>query len=163
RLRGCIIKDDDILLIGQENENGSLVDLDVFTVALRTVYKTGSVPFVSLDPDPADMYGPQKVRVGGLPAELENTEFVRILLDADYDMKLIGLGELKLEIEGFQSWYDLLRERRPGGESIGRFWLVPQAMGAGDVRENGQAFLFDSEVQIQTERLKKVGDFLMGT
>jgi len=163
RIRGCIVKDDDVVLIGQETDGAVAIDRDVLTEALRTVYKTGSVPFVSLDPDPANMYGPQKVRVGGVPAELENTEFVRIMLDADYAMKLIGLGEDKHEIEGFKSWYDLIREHKATGECTNRFWLVPQAMGTGDIRENGKAFLFDSEVEVQTERLKKVGDYVMGT
>ncbi|MFQ5873849.1 MAG: hypothetical protein ACE5JL_08610, partial [Dehalococcoidia bacterium] len=161
RVRGYILKDDDIVLIGHEEPGRPKIDGDVLTVALNSVYKNGTTPFVSLDPDPADPTGLQKARIGGVPKEFENTEFFRIMLQADYDMKRIALGELKLNIDGFRSWYDILQETKPQGEQWSRDWLVPLWTGVGDVLENGPAVIFESEVQVLTELMRQVGDFLL--
>ena len=161
RVCGYILKDDDIVLVGHEEPGRPKIDGDVLTVALNSVYKNGTTPFVSLDPDPADPSGGQKARTGGVPKEFENTEFFRIMLQADYDMKSIALGELKVNIDGFRSWYDILRETKPQGQQWSRDWLVPLWTGVGDVLENGPVVIFESEVQVLTERMRQVGDFLL--
>lgn len=162
RVRGYILKGDDIVLVGHEEPGRPKIDGDVLTVALNSVYKNDSVPFVSLDPDPADPSGPQKAFTGGVPKEFENTEFFRIMLQADYDMKRIALGELKVNVDGFRSWYDILKETQPPDHLVwSRDWLMPQWTGVGDVLENGAAVVFESEVQVLTERMRQVGDFLL--
>ena len=160
RIRGYVVKGDDLVLIGQSVAGRPAMDADVLTAALQTVYRTGNPPFVSLDPDPENPYGPQRVRTGGMPQAVIDSEFGSILLDADYDMKRIGLGELKVRTPGFRSWYDLILESRDAPDGYRRFWLSPLPALAGDVLVSGPVVLFESRVQVQTERMKEAGELL---
>ena len=155
-MRGYILKEDDIILVGKMDPGRPKIDADLLTVALGSIYRTGTWPFVSLDPDPANPYRNQIPRVGGMPKEHTETEFVRIMLDADYDMKRISLGELSLNIPRFLSHYDILREfDEPGIPEMRRFWLAPGVATSGDVMENDDAVVFESSVVVLTERIKR--------
>jgi len=89
------------------------------------------------------------------------SDFVRILLDADYLMKRINLGKERTEIEGFKSWFDLLGQREDSvGERSNRMWLAPLSAAVGDVLETrmgeGEVVYFESEVQVLTELAERL-------
>jgi hypothetical protein len=171
RIRGYVLAGDDLLLLGDADPALPPIPLDVAAALARAIWKQGQFPYVSLDPDPADFAGPQKARIGNLPAELEDSRLTQVLLDADYEMKRIMLGESVLDIPGFRSFVDLI-QRGGGfgrsGETMTRNWLYPVQSGVGEVvvtdgDAGRQAVLFDSRVQVLSERLKRVGDYLEGT
>lgn len=166
RLRGGIVAGDDVLLLGEAEEGVPALETDTLAVAARNVWQEGTFPFVSLDPDPADLRGPQQVRLGGLLASTQRTRFVRILLDADYAMKRISLGAERLEVPGFRSLLDLLREGPVGREVLARAWLSPMRSSVADVwtfAEGGrQAYLFDTRVQVLSESMRRTREGLMG-
>lgn len=164
RVRGYILKDDDLLLVGQAEPGRPPIAVELLTVALNSVYRDGTSPFISLDPNPYDPLGPQVPRIGGLPEEHAESDFVRIMLDADYDMKRIMLGELDVDVPGFRSEFELLQEA--GDELVPemrRFWLTPLMASAADVLQNGPAVLFESRVQVLTERQKQAGEFIVAS
>jgi hypothetical protein len=159
RVRGYIVRDDDVVLIGKRDASMPAIDGDVLTVALNATYLEGATPFVSLDPNPLNYFGPQQVRVGGIANKFEQSEFVRVMLDADYDMKRISLGELAVAVPNFQSWYEILRQSENAEPGASRAWLTPISFTVGDVFESGPAVIFQSEVQVLTERMKDFNDY----
>lgn len=155
RVRGFVRKENDLILIGQIETGRPKVDADLFLIALQAIYRDGRTPGVSLDLDERDPFGAQNTRVVDMPENLISTEYVRVMLDADYLMKRIQLGEEKITIPGFQSYFDLLQAQPGAALGQGRFWFAPIQSGAGDVLENGPAVLFESEVQVLSQRDKK--------
>ncbi len=176
RIRGYVIQEKDILLVGEASESsfGPRIRTDHLVVALRNTWQQGRFPFVSLDPDPES--GRQRVRVGGILDELRETEFVKILLDADHQMKRIFCGEESseearergippLNISGFRTWFDLLCEQKPTQATRSRWWFYPVQSKLSFVwdreKDGVQAALFDSKVQVLTmERLEVGGDVM---
>jgi hypothetical protein len=67
----------------------------------------------------ARILGRQTVSVFGVPAD---SHFARILVEADYRMKLIALGKEQPGVLGLRSQLSLLT---PGGNSLQRWWFVP--------------------------------------
>jgi tetratricopeptide (TPR) repeat protein len=163
RVRGYIVTPDDVVLIGQSEPDRPPIDADLLTVALNAVYRDGTMPFVSLDPDPKNPAGRQVPRVGGLPEQFRESEFVRVMLDADYDMKRINLGELKPDLPGFRSWYEILRRTSAFEPGLRRSWLTPVSAGAGDVLEHGPAVLFGSGVKVLSEGMHQIEGCLVPT
>jgi tetratricopeptide (TPR) repeat protein len=170
RVRGYVRDSSgDVYLVGLAESGQHGIDLDLLTVALRTIWKEGHWPFVSLDPDPNNFGGPQRARVGGVPDGLRDTAFVRTMLDADYKMKEISIGKTRPAIEGFKSYPDLLREQPEarGEEAAFRLWLAPLPSPGGDVfatrRDAAEAVVFESQVQVLTETMKRAGEYLAGT
>jgi tetratricopeptide (TPR) repeat protein len=157
------------LLLGETVPGAPPISIDVAAAIFAAVFRDGSEPFVSLDPDPANPTGPQKVRVGGLEAGLARSELVRLLLEADYAMKRVNLGVDPAGVVGFRSWADLVGEKaEPGSEQFARFWLVPAPLGPATVYElsdgpTSRATVFRVGVQVMTEALKRRGDALLGT
>lgn len=112
----------------------------------------------------------QKVRVMGMPF---HTHFARILVQADYDMKLLVDGTDSLDIPGFTSLVDRIRNRirdqiitnapvsmPPLG--MQRFWFFP---GENYYEENQGTFLIaQSPVSLLTERtyLSTGGQYVPG-
>ncbi|HEX5000496.1 MAG TPA: hypothetical protein VFY29_19895 [Terriglobia bacterium] len=149
----------DLVILGSHADDAPPIDGDILIAALIAIYRDGGAPFVSLDPDPITYYGPQHVRVGGLSGALARSAFVRVLLDADYDMKRINLGELMPETPDFRSFAEIARraERPSGGSS--RFWMTPAVWPAGDVFQSEHGALFRSGVLVQTERDLQLADY----
>ena len=162
RVRGYVLKPNDVLLIGQVEVGRPPVDPDVLTVALSAVYRDGRTPAVSLDPDLANFANLHRPRLLGIPEQYWESEFTRVLLDADYDMKRIGLAELRVSAPGFLSHYQVLQRTRQSSLDWHRFWLSPFSTG-GDVLEDGPVVLFDSRVRVQTERMQQVDRYLAPT
>jgi len=158
-------------LVGLAEPDREPIPVDLLVVALRAIWKSGQWPFVSLDPTNADdLAQPHAARIGGLSQDLEDTEFVRIMLEADYAMKRLDLGKDRPDIEGFHGWLDLslAAEFEAGaGPVYRRAWFAPLVSPVGDVfetrREGASALVFESQVQVLTETMKQVGGYLVGT
>lgn len=148
-------------LVGRKSAGKPFLRLDDLTVAAAAILFDGSTPFLSLDPDPNGLYGPQSVRVGGLRPEHRASGFVKSMLDADYLMKRIMLGEVRPGIDGFQSAFDLRLARRDVQSAYTRYWLTPRQYEGVDTFSQrlegpGQplVLLFRSGVCVQTESMR---------
>lgn len=162
RVRGYVLKQNDLVLIGQVEAGRPPIDPDVLTVALNAVYREGRVPAISLDPDPRNPTGLHRPRLIGIPKRYQESEFVRALLDADYDMKRLCLDDLHSTAPGFKSQYQIVQRSRQHLD-WNRFWLSPLQAGAGEILEEGPVVLFDSRVRVQTERMQQVDRYLAPT
>jgi len=170
RLTGFALnrKTNEVYLLGKVEEDRPAIPLEFLTVALQTIWKRGLSPAISLDPDPEDFAGPQHVRVESVPAEYRKSAFVRTMLDADYVMKRIMLGEEQPEIDGFQSAFDLMKAH-PGapGAECSRWWLCPKETTGAEVYETTVGDLtvwyYDSDVRVLTEAMKRTQEALVGT
>jgi hypothetical protein len=65
--------------------------------------------------------GLQVVTIGGVPA---NTHFAQILVEADYRMKLIGIG-LEEPAANIRSWISLANFASVARNAMARWWFVP--------------------------------------
>jgi tetratricopeptide (TPR) repeat protein len=167
RVTGYALEGDDLLVLGLAEPDCPKISMDCLTVALRAVWKEGSFPFVSLDPDPADTSGPQRVRIGGLPDDAKNSEFVEIMLEADYAMKRIDLGEEDPGIPGFERHYDLVAKDPSPETGMNRSWLAPRKPEVGTIwasaHGNRSVVTFESRVEVLTEREKSTLEGMKGT
>ncbi len=169
RVHGYVLAaDGDVWLAGLAEEGREPVPLDLLTFALKTVWRKGSAPFVSLDPDPKNLVGPPKPRTGDVPADLLESAYVRILFAADYAMKEIVLGARKVEVEDYRSLRDLLAERQPKAtQVVARMWLTPLSAPVADVletrREAATAVWFQSRVQALSEQMLLGAGGMVGT
>lgn len=158
RIRGYVLTEDDVWLVGPAEPSGEPVPVDVLVVALQTVWQRGLTPYVSLDPNPDDLVGAPRPRVGDLPADLRETAFVRILFAADYAMKEIVLGARPLDIDGWRSMRDVLADADLStSDQLVRMWLTPLSAPVADVLESrcGEetAVWFQGRVQLQSEEM----------
>jgi len=123
------------------------LQLDDLRVAMQTV-KTGEFIGCSIDPVPenlaslsrwiaansqpalpgqalarypmmAKILGQQNIRVWGVP---EDSRFARVLVEADYRMKLVSMGLERSNVPGFHNHLSMLA---PNGNSIQRWWFTP--------------------------------------
>lgn len=167
RVRGFVRTPDDLLLLGEAEDGAPPLLLDALTVAVRAIWREGQHPFVSLDPDPDDFLAPHHARVGGLPETLKDTGFVLTLLEADYAMKRLNLGDVRVDVPDYQSLIDLLREGSPSGDVMARSWLSPMRSTVADVWTHAagerETVLFDTRVQVLSESMRRTRDGLMGS
>jgi hypothetical protein len=89
--------------------------LQKFLAAQRSIGPAPEAVFRGME----EALGPQKVRVGGVPAD---SRFARVLVAADYRLKRIGMG---LEPSGVKELPSYLTMVPAGGKatSLPRFWL----------------------------------------
>ena len=66
--------------------------------------------------------GLQNVRVDGVPAD---TRFAHVLVEADYRMKMIGIGLERPRIRGLQSFVDLASPAQVSRNALSRWYFVP--------------------------------------
>lgn len=159
-LRGFVQRPDGTLwLVGQREPGAPPIPAALLVVALQTVYRSDALPFVSLDPEPGQLSGPQRVRLGGLPPALRRSQFVRDLLEADYLMKRINLGQVAAGVPGFESWHDLMERSEQPGQV--RMWLTPAQPPPGTCFQlsgpQGRAVLLEAPVQVLSEQEKLEG------
>jgi len=67
----------------------------------------------------AKILGKQKVSIWGVP---EESHFARTLVEADYFMKKISIGQMKVRVRGFKTHLDMVR---PGDDMANRWWFTP--------------------------------------
>ncbi len=96
-----------------------------------------------------DMLGLQNVIVQGVP---EDSRVASVIVEADYQMKLIGIGEREGS-EGMKSYFDLVsRAERKGSAMDALRWWMTVGYEAIQVAPNQQAFEFSGQaVQCQSE------------
>ena len=158
RLRGYVRDPSgELSLLGEVEPGRPAIPLDVLTVALGAA-RRGRDPYVSLDMDPRDPSGPQRVRIGGLPDAHRRSAFVSTLLEADYEMKRMGLGRRATSVAEMRSYVDLVAERgAPQGELGSRFWMTLAPSTMGDLLETrttaGDVLLVTAHVLVRTERM----------
>ncbi len=94
--------------------------------------------------------GMQNVIVQGIP---QDSRIAGVIVDADYRMKQIGIGE-RDGVSGMKSYFDLLSrtERRQGGSTEALRWWLTVAYKAIEVSSDQTAFEFTGRaVQCQSE------------
>ncbi|MHB0998771.1 MAG: tetratricopeptide repeat protein [Armatimonadota bacterium] len=161
-------KTGEVYLLGKIEADTPAIPLDVLSVALQVIWKNKATPAVSLDPDAEDFYGPQHVRLEGFPSDYGNTEFTRIMLEADYAMKRIMLGEDRLDIDGYVPFVDIIAKHpeQLSGKYF-RWWLYPKETSGASayriVRGDMDVFIYDSDVKLLTETMKRAHDGLSST
>ena len=161
-------KTGDVYLLGESDASTPAISLDVLSVALKLIWQDKSRPAISLDPDPNDFFGLQHVRLEEFPQDYRNTEFARVMLEADYAMKRIMLGEDTLGIDGYASFAELLQKNpdASSGEYF-RWWMCPRETAGAAVyhakQNDMEVYLYDSDVKLLTETLKRADSGLVGT
>ena len=154
RVHGFVFSRDgrDIVLVGaQAADPRDRIDIDNLILVLRSVWRDGSWPAVSLDPIPDRFEGPQYARILNVP---KDSVLARIMLDADYAMKEIMLGHRRMDSVGFRPMVD-----RIAGVSdskfLSRFWFKPMPLSPGSVSVSGsgRSVLFETGVELQTEAM----------
>ena len=66
--------------------------------------------------------GLQNVRVDGVPAD---TRFAHVLVEADYRMKMIGIGLERPQVRGMKSFVDLASPAQVSRNALSRWYFVP--------------------------------------
>jgi tetratricopeptide (TPR) repeat protein len=160
-------KTGEVYLLGRREADKPAIPLDVLAVALRVIWQEKATPAISLDPDADDIYGPQRVRLEQFPAGYGETEFTRIMLEADYAMKRIMLGDDPLDIEGFRSFAELIADNQNTAGEYFRWWLYPKDTAGAAVYHTATGdldiYLYDSDVKLLTETMKRASQSLVGT
>jgi tetratricopeptide (TPR) repeat protein len=165
RVRGAVLDPvkQDVFIVGTPAASRETrLDIDVLSVLTDVAWKQGITPGVSLDPtmvpsassasNVADLSLAMIPRLINLP---EGSLVARILLDADYEMKFINTGQIRIDDPDFNNFFDLLKRDPPSGRQTNRFWFHPVPMTPGSVRlsGDGNVVLFDAAVQVLTEDL----------
>jgi len=164
RVNGFVLdyEREDIFLVGTMARHPTTrMDVDAIVIGLRAVYRENRTPRVSLDALPDDPGGPQYVRFNGVPAD---TTFAQIMVEADYAMKRIVSGDLKVTAAGFRSYLDLLADD-PSDLRRNRWWLYPKALSDGKLHlsATGRTALFDTGLKLLTEAERIVAGAVTGT
>lgn len=146
----------DIFLVGSRAQmSETRIDISDLIVGINTVWSRGETPGVSLDPDPKEPGGPQYSRIIAVP---DNSHFAKVMLDADYTMKRMILGNLEVDTAKFRSFLDIYRgkPRLDRKAKSTRFWLSPMPLAADNVHisTTDRTVLFESRVRCQTEEMR---------
>jgi hypothetical protein len=197
RIDGYVLDDTgDVILYGRRMEKGQEeVMLDDLIVAIRSVYGLyGTHPHVSIDLDPWSnarywevRNNPKRTReeylaacedmrnissTGGLP---KSARVPRILLIADYKMKLVAMGKEILKIKDpfpsrMTNYIEARKEALRTGKSFdygppkpGRFFFEPAKMTYLQDGKTGRNTFFDCvQVVLRSELKTQEGDALVG-
>jgi hypothetical protein len=113
---------DDVYLLGLVDTARPPIDFDCLVTALRAVH-SGEAPFCSLDrhTDPKL----QKTVIGGVDWK---TRWAEIMVEADYDMKKMAIGEINTHVRGLTSWFDrkidfAFQGGDPMAPQVNRWWF----------------------------------------
>jgi tetratricopeptide (TPR) repeat protein len=173
RLHGLLIdaEKNDVLLVGSTEGQGEPLTIDELIVGFRSAWCDASTPLCSLEPDPQNMGGPQTAVIAGVDRE---TQFARVMLDADYTMKRLVFGQLKIDSPGFVDLHSAYAAyfASQGKENAAlanhwtaRFWFMPAPPAEGAIRlsADGSLAMFDCRVQVLTENLAQRGNSFANT
>ncbi|MCX6250529.1 MAG: hypothetical protein NTX61_07240 [Bacteroidetes bacterium] len=161
QLRGIAVDESTgkLVLVTEGNGTVNLPPLrmdDVVTI-FRSVYEEGNAPFVSIDPNPEDRYGPIMIPRHGKMTE--NTYVGWILFETDRVMKAYTLGtdnitgsRVKTSIPGYKEVQDAMYSDRRGNENWERFWIVP-AQVVKRSSENKELTLYDVPLKVKTQSM----------
>lgn len=152
----------DVVLIGQPaTRPEARMDLDTIILGLRASWRDKALVCVSLDASPLSPFGPQLSRVEGVPAD---SVAAKLMLDADYMMKEIMLGQRPTGVASYRTAVQL-RKSDPNVLSQpwhARFWFYPKPIYP-SVAGSGRTALFNAELQVLTEQMTAQGGIRVGT
>ncbi|QQR65359.1 hypothetical protein IPH92_02135 [Candidatus Kaiserbacteria bacterium] len=155
-----------IVFIGTTTSTLPEFNKDDLAVAIRAVIFNNALPAVSIemrgiDPDP-DIDPVQDVVYTG---EIENTNFGKVLFDADMMLKRFTLGydenenPISTSVTGYKSVFERYIELDPlypDKDAYSRYWISPQEIVLKEATSS-DTFIFDEVVmQVQTESI--IGD-----
>jgi hypothetical protein len=182
-LEGYVIdkENKDIVIVGKCLDSKPVYHAEDIIINLQNVLDSSTAPYCSLDPNAADILkfskmidesnleefeknvdtyknavGEQKVVVGGVPL---NSRHAAIMIYADYDMKKISQGLLK--VNGIRSSLDIAFEKSSdksrNSSSMSRYWLHIKEDKIGKSFPNfnyseGIVFINECPVVVLTER-----------
>ena len=160
RIYGFVISGDNILLIGGREPGAPVLDIDDLIVGVQSVWKDNLTPIVSLDPDPANIKGDPNVRIQGVA---NNSSFALTMLEADYAMKKIMASVDSVDVRGYRTLKDTLKDT--SRTFISRFWLYPVQPGAGEIRVSSDtsSAVYDGAVRVLSEEMLNLKEGLVGT
>jgi tetratricopeptide (TPR) repeat protein len=143
----------DVILIGRHEPWAPRIPADVLLAVLKSVWRDGLSPWVSLDP--SQELEDNLPSAGGVSKGLEDSALVRILLEADYRMKRVWLGLDPVVAPGFKPIAERLAELKGRERELAvrrRIWLTPRQPEPGDIwrveADNGALLVFESGVRI---------------
>lgn len=158
---------DRIVFIGSKT-NTSLpkFDKDDLAVAIKSLVFNNQIPAVSMEnKDPYNPFQHENLNVlfyGGI----EDTNFGKVLVEADYKMKQYAHGynengqRITSSVPGYKSFFDRFLEKNPtsGINSYSRWWISPQLITL-KKDDTSKSFVFDQvKMQIETEGLWPTND-----
>lgn len=157
---------DRVVFVGKDNTNAPKMNKDDLAVAIRSLIFKNTIPAVSMEfKDPNNIYGYDNLNVlyyGGI----EDTNFGKVLVDADYKMKQYSQGyyangqKIVSSVPGYKSHFDRFLEKNPdpNARSWSRWWISPQLI-AVKKDDTAKSFVFDQvKMQIETEGLLSTND-----
>lgn len=150
---------DRIVFVGKKNAELPKFDKDDLAVAIKAVIFNKTIPAVSMERDPENPTGPNNkvFYYGGI----EDTRFGKVLVDADYKMKLYQIGydsggnKITSNVPGYKSVSDMFMENGPNPidyhGSSSRWWITPQLITL-KKDDAASAFIFETvKMQVKTE------------
>ena len=91
-----------------------------FNQALRTY--GGNTPPAQLASVLAKAFGPQQIKLSGIP---EDSHMARVILAADYRMKLYGMNLAKAPVAGLPSYLEMVQNKANASTQLqSRFWMA---------------------------------------
>ena len=146
----------DVLLLGRVEPEVKPIDVSTLTVLLRSIWREGLTPFVSLDPDQGANITRLTPRIGGVSRGLESSPLIASMLEADYRIKSVIYGDTL--IDGIKPATTAIEESREVlGAGAARFWFTPRPFEHGDIRmvrtSARTLFTFDTAPQLLTEAM----------
>lgn len=148
---------DRIVFVGKKNTTAPKFDKDDLAIAIKTVIFEKKIPRVSMELGPNSSDGLMYVSFEG---NLEDTKFGKLMLDADYQLKIYGYG-IKPDgtptisnVPGYRSSIDRYFDKGFDIDYTGgriRYWLTPELI---SIRKDdpNSAFVFETtKMQIRTE------------
>lgn len=145
----------DVIVVGRRAKERPSLHLDDLVVALRARLLRNEWPAVSIDLVDSKVESTELRQIVRFEAGIENTRFGFDLFDADYRLKLIGLGYLESGVPGFPTYWGLrsqrLRNREKGAWSRARFWFYPVVSRV--LVRDGVGVVEDLTVKVFTEQM----------
>jgi hypothetical protein len=81
----------------------------------------GNVNLHTLEPAMAQAFGPQQVKLEGLAPD---SHMARVILAADYRMKLYGMNLAKAPVDGLPSYLEMAASHAGGSQLQSRWWMA---------------------------------------
>ena len=75
----------------------------------------------ALEPKMVEAFGPQQIKLDGLPAD---SHMARVILAADYRMKLYGMNLAKAPVAGLPSYIEMVSQQSNVGQLQSRWWMA---------------------------------------
>ena len=91
------------------------------TLLDREQQNRGPRNFRALEAAMKDAFGPQQVKLSGVPAD---SHFARVLVAADYKMKRLAMNLDEAPVKGLPSYVDMIQGKRVSAKTNPRWWLA---------------------------------------